>query len=62
MAASITYCCVCFCDFIRYLIPDKKYSFISSLQFPADYYQSLLLRVGELSSKVRDDIEKDVDR
>lgn len=50
------------CDFAGYLIPDKKYSFISSLQFPADYYQSLLLRVGELSSKVRDDIEKDVDR
>ena len=47
---------------LGYLIPDKKYAFISSLQFPADYYQSLLLRVEELSSKVRDDIEKDVDR
>ena len=32
------------------------------LQFPANYYSQLLSRVGELNSKVREDIEKDVDR
>jgi hypothetical protein len=37
-------------------------SSIHRLDYPSDYYSSLLLRVGELSYKVRDDIEKDVDR
>lgn len=38
-------------------------SSIHRLQFPADYYSSLLDRVPtELNAKVRDDIEKDVDR
>lgn len=32
------------------------------LQFPANYYSQLLSRVGELNAKVREDIEKDVDR
>lgn len=31
-------------------------------QFPANYYESLLARVEELNPKVKNDIEKDVDR
>ena len=37
-------------------------SSIHRLRFPANYYDSLLARVDELNPKVRDDIEKDVDR
>lgn len=37
-------------------------SSVHRLKFPADYYQSLVDRAPELDSRVRDDIEKDVDR
>ena len=37
-------------------------SSINKLQYPMDYYQSLLNRIEELPSGVQEDIEKDVDR
>ncbi len=37
-------------------------SSLYKLQFPSNYYLSLLARVHELQPRVRDDIEKDVDR
>eukprot|EP01038_Epipyxis_sp_PR26KG_P005733 gene5733-7917_t len=37
-------------------------SSINRLNYPQDYYQSLLARTSELNPSVRDDIEKDVDR
>lgn len=37
-------------------------SHLYKLQFPATYYSDLLGRIDQLSAKVKDDIEKDVDR
>lgn len=43
--------------------PKISLSSVYRLQFPADYYQTLLVRSeGELAEKVKIDIEKDIDR